>query len=161
MSDEELNYAAGIIPYVIDCDQEISFLLGYENNKWSGFVGKYENCDNLNIINTAVREFNEETAYTFNGYIDIIKNKIIHDDCFFIKTKSMSKRRIIYIYFVKLDLLVLDTPFETIFLENLKNTELLACKEKSQIKWIKYRELHNFDLLPGLKKILLYNISKY
>jgi hypothetical protein len=72
MSDEELNYAAGIIPYVIDCEQEISFLLGYENNKWSGFVGKYENCDNLNIINTAVREFNEETAYTFNDYIDIL-----------------------------------------------------------------------------------------
>jgi hypothetical protein len=156
-----MKYAAGIIPYIRDSDGELSFLLGYENSKWSGFIGKYEDSDNENIINTAVREFNEETAFIFNEFIDIIKNKLIFNDSVLIITKSYNKSSSIYIYFISMDKTVLDFPFESIFLENLKLIDNNACKEKSKIKWIRYSELHKFNLIYGLGKLLSYNLDKF
>ena len=150
-----LKYAAGIIPYSRNSDGELSFLLGYENGKWSGFIGKYEDSDNENIINTAVREFNEETAYIFNHFIDIIKNKLIHNDSRLIVTKSYNNSRIIYIYFINIHNSVLDYPFENEFLNNRKLIYLNECKEKSEIRWIKYTDLESFNLIHGLKKIIL------
>ena len=150
-----LKYAAGIIPYSRNSSGEKSFLLGYENGKWSGFIGKYEDSDNENIINTAIREFNEETAYIFNEFIDIIKNKLIHNDSRLIITKSYNNSRIVYIYFINIHNSVLEYPFENDFLNNKKSTNLNECKEKSQIKWIKYTDLESFNLIHGLRKILI------
>jgi hypothetical protein len=149
------KYAAGIIPYSRDSAGELSFLLGYENGKWSGFIGKYEDSDNENIINTAIREFNEETAYIFNEFMDIIKNKLIHNDSRLIITKSYNNSRIIYIYFINIHNSVLEYPFENDFLNNRKSSYLNECKEKSQIKWIKYTDLESFHLIHGLRKILI------
>ena len=150
-----LKYAAGIIPYSMDSYGEKSFLLGFENGKWSGFIGKYEESDNQNIINTAIREFNEETAYIFNEFMDIIKNKLIHNDSRLIITKSYNNSRIIYIYFINIHNSVLDYPFENEFLNNRKSSDLKECREKSKIKWIKYNNLESFHLIHGLRKILI------
>ena len=149
-----LKYAAGIIPYCRDSNGELSFLLGYENGKWSGFIGKYEDSDNENIINTAIREFNEETAYIFNEFIDIIKNKLIHNDSRLIITKSFNNSRIIYIYFINIHNSVLEYPFETEFLNNRNLLHLQECKEKSEIKWIKYIDLESINLIHGLRKVI-------
>ena len=62
------RYAAGIIP-VYRMENQIYFLLGHErsNNKWSGFVGGSE--QNESVIQTALREFNEETSLVFKDHI--------------------------------------------------------------------------------------------
>jgi ADP-ribose pyrophosphatase YjhB (NUDIX family) len=59
--------AGGIVPYVKNTtNNEVSFLFGREksNKKWSGFVGGFEDSD-VTIVNTAIREFNEETSRLF------------------------------------------------------------------------------------------------
>ena len=89
-----LEPAAGIIPYIKlpsgsiglstrripetkgSNNTRLYFLLGYEKNNWSGFVGGYESTDG-NIVNTAIREFNEETAGIFKNNLSEIKNQII------------------------------------------------------------------------------------
>jgi ADP-ribose pyrophosphatase YjhB (NUDIX family) len=157
MNSSELKYAAGVIPYVKE-NGKIYFLLGYENKKWSGFIGKYEDCDNENIINTAIREFNEETANIFEDYLIQIKDLIVHSKCVFVQTRT--KYRIIYIYFVEMDSTILDIPYETLFLEQLSISTNEAYKEKSEIKWIEYSQLDQFDLIMGLKKVILYSFRQ-
>jgi hypothetical protein len=150
------KYAAGIIPYIKKNDGEIHILLGYENNKWSGFVGKYEDSDKENIINTAIREFTEETLNIFSDYTDLLKNKIIHSDSILVTTRT--RNREVYIYFVKFDEFFIDIPFETIFLKTLNLNKYV---EKTKIKWIHYRELHKYQLLYNLEKIILDNIKNF
>ena len=113
-----LKYAAGIIPYSRDSAGELSFLLGYENGKWSGFIGKYEDSDNENIINTAIREFNEETAEIFKNDLSEIKNQIITSTNSFCIT-TFTKNRAIYLYFVQMNSDLLNQSLDTIFLNNM------------------------------------------
>lgn len=56
------RYSAGILPYSFDQNGKLFFLLGkdYEND-WSDFGGRCEFKDNNNPINTATREFYEES----------------------------------------------------------------------------------------------------
>jgi 8-oxo-dGTP pyrophosphatase MutT (NUDIX family) len=56
------RYSAGILPYTFDQDGKCFFLLGKDNdNDWSDFGGRCEFKDRSEPINTAVREFYEET----------------------------------------------------------------------------------------------------
>jgi hypothetical protein len=65
--------SAGIIPYTL-IHGKMYFLLGYERKSWSGFIGSSENEETP--IQTAIREFNEETALIFNEYTPIIEEKV-------------------------------------------------------------------------------------
>lgn len=56
------RYSAGILPYTFDQDSKCYFLLGKDNeNDWSDFGGRCEFKDKSEPINTATREFFEET----------------------------------------------------------------------------------------------------
>lgn len=59
-----------------------------------------------------------------------------------------------------MDSTILDIPYETLFLEQLSISTNEAYKEKSEIKWIEYSDLDQFDLIMGLKKIILYSFSQ-
>jgi hypothetical protein len=89
--------AAGIIPYIKipsgNNKPHLYFLLGYERGSWSGFVGGYEDSD-VSIINTAVREFNEETAGIFRNSLVIIKSKLLNSPIIMTNTRN----RKIYIW---------------------------------------------------------------
>lgn len=62
-------YSAGILPYQVDENDKIYFLLGKDNHgTWSDFGGKCELHDKNNIKETAVREFFEESM---NSVIDM------------------------------------------------------------------------------------------
>lgn len=158
--DLDFKNAGGIIPYIKKLNESsIYFLLGYENNKWSGFVGKYEECDNKNIINTAIREFNEETAELFQDNLDILKHKLIYNDCLLIQTKT--KNRDVYIYFVEMDESVLDLDIQSKFLDKYNSMENTFFKEKTHIKWINDRELSDYECLYELKKIIFHNLNRF
>ena len=57
-----IRYSAGILPYTFDQDAKCYFLLGKDNeNDWSDFGGRCEFKDKSEPLNTATREFYEET----------------------------------------------------------------------------------------------------
>jgi hypothetical protein len=57
-----IKYSAGILPYTFDQSGKLLFLLGKDNdNDWSDFGGRCELKDHNEPINTASREFYEET----------------------------------------------------------------------------------------------------
>jgi len=56
------RYSAGILPYTFDQTGKCLFLLGKDNeNDWSDFGGRCEFKDQCEPLNTATREFYEET----------------------------------------------------------------------------------------------------
>jgi hypothetical protein len=57
-----VKYSAGILPYTFDREGKCFFLLGKDNeNDWSDFGGRCEFRDKSEPLNTATREFYEET----------------------------------------------------------------------------------------------------
>jgi len=57
-----IRYSAGILPYSFDQNGQLFFLLGKDNeNDWSDFGGRCEYKDQNEPINTATREFFEES----------------------------------------------------------------------------------------------------
>ena len=90
-------FAAGIVLYK-NIPNGVSFLLGKEtsNKKWSGFVGGSEDYETP--IETALREFNEETALTFIDYYSYFLNALkTHQPI--VNTTSTGKT--VYIWFVE------------------------------------------------------------
>jgi hypothetical protein len=56
------RYSAGVLPYTFDQTGKCLFLLGKDNdNDWSDFGGRCEYRDHNEPLNTASREFYEET----------------------------------------------------------------------------------------------------
>lgn len=75
-------YSAGILPYQIDDNGNIYILLGKDpEGCWSDFGGRSELKDNNNIIETASREFFEETLNSVL-YIDNVKQMMKNPDNF-------------------------------------------------------------------------------
>lgn len=72
-------YSAGILPYQIDENNKIYFLVGKDNaGTWSDFGGKCEFQDKNNIKETAAREFFEESLNSvidLNTTRDMLKNE--------------------------------------------------------------------------------------
>ena len=147
-------YAGGIVPYVKNGNEPI-FLLGQEkyNKKWCGFIGKYEPSDG-NIVNTALREFNEETAKVFENYLDFIHTKIITGDCTLLVDNNNGK--LIYIWFIKFPM-EMTTNIENIFLNNVSLMTDTHYQEKSSIKWFSLQEIKisKNEILYKLKKTIM------
>jgi len=79
----KLRYSAGILPYTFDQNGKCFFLLGKDHeNDWSDFGGRCEFKDNSEPLNTASREFYEETLGAIIGIkectdkINNVKNPI-------------------------------------------------------------------------------------
>jgi ADP-ribose pyrophosphatase YjhB (NUDIX family) len=152
--------AGGIVPYVKNTtNNEVSFLFGREksNKKWSGFVGGFEDSD-VTIVNTAIREFNEETSRLFEKDLDIVRHKIITGDAFLILDKNIN--RLIYIWFIKFD--HQDHSIPTKFVNQLQLMNDVHFTEKLALKWFTLPEIRNDknDILYKLKKTILENYKK-
>ena len=60
--NSNIRYSAGVLPYTFDQNGKCFFLLGKDNeNDWSDFGGRCEFRDHNDPLNTASREFYEET----------------------------------------------------------------------------------------------------
>jgi len=124
------NSAAGIIPYTI-IENQFYFLLGLEKNKWSGFVGGYEEKDN-SITETATREFNEETAMIFSEYPIKLTSPPLIDF-------SPSGRNV-YMWFIEFPTSLFKDNYPE-FEENKKKYTAWEYNEKSAIKWFSLDEV--------------------
>ena len=126
-----MSLAAGIIPYSVS-NKEVSFLLGFEkyNSKWSGFVGGHEASDQT-IVNTAIREFNEETTTIFQEYLPYIRESISTGKAILVKDLSPTNRTV-YLYFVN---------FPKITNLHLKYIPRKEYQEKSSLRWFTLSEI--------------------
>ena len=142
--------AAGIIPYT-KINNELKFLLGYENQRknWSGFVGGYEPDDKF-IVNTAIREFNEETSMICGSNLVYVRNQI-NKKSLFIKTSTRCRN--VYIWFVEFPSHVFDN-IEDIFRMSRLNMVDNHYKEKSKIKLMGLDEINQSIVLQNLKDII-------
>ena len=153
--------AAGIVPYVKNTNNECIFLLGHErvSKKWSGFVGGYETSDG-NLVNTAIREFNEETARVFETNLEFVRDKIISGNAFLITDKN--NNRLIYIWFIEFPLEILNINIPQKFIDQLSSMTDCHFKEKLSLRWFNIQEIreHQNDILYKLKKSILDNYKK-
>ncbi len=141
-----MNFAAGIIPYCIE-NGELYFLLGLEksNNKWSGFVGNKELKD-MSVINTAIREFNEETTNIFYGYsyylrLQILTKKAIQ------AIDYTSSNKTVYLYFINFP------KIQNLELNFINKREY---QEKLMLRWFSFNEIKTRkDIFTRLRKEIL------
>ena len=144
------KFAAGIIPYHVT-PQGVSFLLGLEksNNKWSGFVGGSEPYESL--VQTAIREFNEETCLIFKDNLEYFYNECLNTQV--IQETTPSGKRV-YLWFIEI-------PY-TINLEQFSINQRLIedphFKEKSKLRWVSIQEIESSkSVLYRLKTTILKN----
>ena len=143
------NYAAGIIPYH-RFENQIYFLLGRERSKfWSAFVGGSE--PNESIIQTALREFNEETSLVFKNHLNFFLDKCSVVYPLIEKTPSGNN---VYLWFIECS--------QTIFFTDLKLNQSFIdvddshFKEKTELQWFSLDEISKRqDILYRLKRTIL------
>jgi hypothetical protein len=148
-----VGYSAGIIPFSVNVDQEIVFLLGYENNKWSGFVGHSEK--NENVVNTAIREFNEETAMIFSGLSNYIRSKINNKLCYFYKDYSYKNNDPVYLWFVEIPV---DTNINSQFIKNKEVLNKPEFKEKEKLQWFLKSQINDNPIILGKLRKAIKNL---
>lgn len=120
------NFAAGIVLVY----KNEYFLLGKENNTWSGFSGGAD--VNESIEDCALREFNEETCNTFDLHISKANTIDRLMDCTPLK-KSF------YLYFI--DYPELDLKINDKFIKNKSKENRICYLEKECIGWFHKSEL--------------------
>ena len=136
-------YSAGILPIFIDNVLNVKILLGKEYNGWSGFSGNSER--NETIIQTALREFNEETSYVFKDYLDqnYINNNTL--DVLSSTTPSFKKFTLYIVDFSKIPSDILQES--TLNFIYSRNTSKNVCeKEKSAIEWFDINDIKKLNL---------------
>ncbi|MBI2774770.1 NUDIX domain-containing protein [Candidatus Dependentiae bacterium] len=70
---QEMHVNGGILPFYYDSSGKAFFLMGQEpNGVWADFGGRYEQGENC--LETASREFSEETRYVFGKFASGLKN---------------------------------------------------------------------------------------
>ena len=148
-------FAAGIIPYIYiptkDKLTKCYYLLGLEksNNLWSGFVGGSE--QNETIIETAFREFNEETVFIFEEYKLYIKSKLEKIKPY---KDTTSSGKDVYIYFIEFPIESQEKIKD--FMNNKAKLEEEHFHEKSILRWFTTNEIVKSNkILYKLKKIII------
>jgi 8-oxo-dGTP pyrophosphatase MutT (NUDIX family) len=119
------SFAAGIVPYTIINGNQY-FLLGLErsNRKWSGFVGGSEPGELP--IETALREFHEESALAFKHLNESIKEQL-QNTLPVVDTTSSGKT--VYIWFIRFPIRSLFMDFGD-FYRFISNTKKREYREK-------------------------------
>ena len=136
-SNKNSRYSAGILPYTFDQSGKCFFLLGKDyDNDWSDFGGRSELKDNNEPLETACREFYEETL----GCIMSIPECIEHLKTNPVKILSQTLNGSpYYMYLMYIDFLNYTEPFnKTVqFLRyQLDTQETNKLIEKTSIRWV-------------------------
>jgi predicted NUDIX family NTP pyrophosphohydrolase len=142
------HFAAGIIPYTIT-ENGIYFLLGLEKRGWSGFVGSSESGEHP--IDTALREFNEESAMIFNNYQ--LYDKLLTILPIVEKTPTGKTAYLWFIDFPK-EIIGIESQFEI----NKSKLNKKEYHEKSKLKWFNFYEIkNNKNIFKKLKNVIISN----
>jgi len=148
------KYAAGVVPYIVI--DRIYILLGLEksNNKWSGFVGGSESGES--VVDTALREFNEETAMIFNEHLIPLKAMLLKTQPV---VESTSTGKDAFIYFVKFPANICDNIIPQ-FLKNKSELPDDRYHEKSMLRWFSLDEINESPkILLKIKKSINLNFQ--
>lgn len=142
-----VHYAAGILP-VSWHDGQVLFLVGQDvrDRSWSDFGGKCERVDRGDPLNTACREFYEET---YGCVVDhkALRARLCSSNCLALKSRTQNNHP----YFM----FVVEVPYYP-HLRNAfhKSLDFLRhknlCKlfvEKTDIKWVTWNALEGPDLV--------------
>ena len=131
------RYSAGILPYTFDQTGKCFFLLGKDNeNDWSDFGGRCEFKDNGDPLNTATREFYEETLGSVLTITECIDKININPVKIISKTLNGSPY---YMYLMYVDYLNYSDTFNKIshFLRyQFDKQEMNKLIEKNTIRWV-------------------------
>lgn len=147
---------AGIIPY-IKKNGNIYLLLGLEskNKKWSGFVGHQEFSDD-SIIDSAIREFNEETATMFKSILTNIKLSMNPTNLFYLPKNNNR----IFLWFVEFPKEYMEYDYKTAFISNRNILKENIYKEKIDIEWILLEDIL-FKKIPNVLNIFRIFLNKH
>ena len=134
-----IRYSAGILPYTFDQDAKCYFLLGKDNeNDWSDFGGRCEFKDKSEPLNTATREFYEETLGAVLNVQECINKIIVNPVKIISKTLNGSPY---YMYLLYIDYQNYSESFNKTsnFLKYHYNNEKRIINkviEKNSIRWV-------------------------
>lgn len=131
-------YSAGILPYQVDENGKMYFLLGKDTSgTWSDFGGKCEFQDKNNIKETAAREFFEESL---NSIIDMnTAREMLKNEKNYILITSRTLSGNPYYMFVLRTPMLPDTSRDRFMrtLQYLQYTKAdYTCLEKTDINWV-------------------------
>ena len=132
------RYSAGVLPYTFDQTGKCLFLLGKDNdNDWSDFGGRCEFKDHNDPLNTASREFYEETLGAVLNIQECLDK--INTKPFKITSKTLNGSPY-YMYLIYVDYLnYADTFNKTLqFLKYTYSNDKNIYKiiEKTSIRWV-------------------------
>ena len=132
------RYSAGVLPYTFDQTGKCLFLLGKDNdNDWSDFGGRCEFKDHNDPLNTASREFYEETLGAVLNIQECLDK--INTKPFKILSKTLNGSPY-YMYLVYVDYTNYSESFNKTlqFLKYQYSTDKNIYKiiEKTSIRWV-------------------------
>jgi hypothetical protein len=147
--DYNNKYSAGVLPYSYDTEGNCFFLLGKDySGDWSDFGGRCEHTDKNNEINTACREFYEETLGSVISNTEC-EYKLKNGDPIKIISKTLNGSPY-YMFLLYIDFIDYLEPFNKVFNfikycnSNSKNIFSRNCSneskliEKISIRWISF-----------------------
>jgi len=132
------RYSAGVLPYTFDQTGKCLFLLGKDNdNDWSDFGGRCEFKDHNDPLNTASREFYEETLGAVLNIQECLDK--INTKPFKIISKTLNGSPY-YMYLIYIDYTNYSDTFNKIsqFLKYQYSADKNMYKiiEKTSIRWV-------------------------
>ena len=132
-----IRYSAGILPYSFDQNGKCLFLLGKDNdNDWSDFGGRCEYRDKHEPLNTATREFYEETLGAVQSIPECMEKLTINPVRIVSKTLNGSPY---YMYLMYVDFFNYSEIFNKTaqFLRyQFDKQEMNKFIEKNTIRWV-------------------------
>ena len=138
-----IRYSAGILPYSFDSNGKLFFLLGKDNdNDWSDFGGRCEFKDRNDPINTATREFYEESL---GAILNIQETTLLINENNKIISKTLNGSTY-YMYPIYIDFLNYNEVFQKVmsFLRyQFDNSITSKLIEKVCIRWVSVDTLLN------------------
>lgn len=141
-----VKYSAGILPYSFNQDGKLFFLLGKDHeNDWSDFGGRCEFKDNGSPVNTASREFYEESLGAVMSISDTISKLNNIPESLKIVSKTLNGSPY-YMYLVYVDYLNYSESFSKTnnFINySLEKTQINKLVEKNAIRWFSIDTLLN------------------
>ena len=159
------RYSAGVLPYTFDQNGKCLFMLGKDlDGDWSDFGGRSELTDKNEPLNTASREFYEETLGSIMNIQECL-DKIKNDNVVKIVSKTLNGSPY-YMYLVYIDYINYTDTFLKMsnfikysFSYEKKNKIL----EKTSIRWVSMDTLincieNNDNRLISLRGIFLKTI---
>jgi len=132
-----IRYSAGILPYTFDQTGKCLFLLGKDNdNDWSDFGGRCEYRDHNDPLNTASREFYEETLGSVINITECISKISVNPVKILSKTLNGSPYHMYLMYIEHSNYSESFNKTAQFLMYQFDKKEMSRLIEKNTIRWV-------------------------